>query len=184
MFVAIQQKESFKLSKHHGIFALGFAFLQAFLRDQFHLIVLIITRSYPDSIPFAASVAHLLWYSPADPVWCLIVFYVAFLLGYLVAFLVGFIRAFLVRHLLAVSSRDIEAVLDWNLVTHWVGDLSFLLFLYILTVVIWVVCAGGPVRHPLLVIPSPLPVVLAVLLIACVAFRLCVCIMLSSELIM
>jgi len=111
------------------------------------------------------------------------VLYMTFLLGHLVAFLVGLIPALLVRDLLAVCHRDVDAVLDWNLVTHWVGDLSFLLFLYILTVVIWVVLAGGPVGHPFLVVSSSFPVVLAVLLVACVAFRLCVGVILSSELI-
>lgn len=128
------------------------------------------------------SVTHLLWYGAADPVWRLLMFYFAAFLWHLVAFLVGLIPAFLVRNLLAVGYRDVDAVLDRDLITDWVGDLSLVLLLHVLAVFIWVVCAGGSIRDPFLVISSSFPVVLAVLLIAGAALCLCVGFIFCSEL--
>jgi uncharacterized protein YacL len=112
------------------------------------------------------------------------VFHIAALLGDLVTLLVGLIGAFLVSNLLAVRHRDIDTVLDWDLVTNRVGDLSLILLLHIFAVFIWVVLASGSVWNPFLVISSSLPVVLTVFLVAGVAFCLCVGFIFSSELIM
>jgi hypothetical protein len=113
----------------------------------------------------------------------LLVLYFAAFLGHLVASLVGLISTFLVRDLMAVGYRDIDTVFDWYLVTDGVWHLSLMLFLHIITVLICVVLAGGPIRNPFLIIASSLPVVLAVLLVAGAALRLCVGLILRSELI-
>jgi len=128
-------------------------------------------------------ITHLLWHSAAHPLRCLLVFYPACFLRHLVTLLVGLVGAFLVWNLVAVSFRDIDAVLHGDLVTDWVGDLSLMLLLHIFAVLIWVVFAGGPIGHPFLVISSSFPVVLAVLLVGGAALCLCVGLVLRSELI-
>jgi hypothetical protein len=116
--------------------------------------------------------------------WGFLVFHIAFLLGNLVTLLVGFIGAFLVRNLMAVRHRDIDTVLDWDLVTDWVRNLSLILLFNILAVIIWVVPASRSIHDPFLLISSSLPMELAVFFVAGVALCLCVGLIFSSELIM
>merc|ERR1712029_578655 len=88
-----------------------------------------------------------------------------FLSGNLGTLLLRLVPANLVRNISAHLSGNISARLFRNIIAHWVGHLSLLGFGHLFAFIVGIVLASSRDRHPDLVVPVTLPLVLAVLLV-------------------
>merc|ERR1719507_1187212 len=113
----------------------------------------------------SGSVTNFLGESSADPLRNFLVHRVALLFGDLNAVLVGNLSAILTCNLATLFLRHLVAHLLRDTLTVIIWDLSQLLLLNISTLVVGVVPAASWDRGPHLVVASPLPLVLAVLLV-------------------
>merc|ERR1719232_128758 len=112
-----------------------------------------------------ALIANFLGNSFADSYGKLFMNRMAFLSGNLGTLLLRLVPANLVRNIPAHLSGNISAGLFRNIITHWVGHLSLRGFGHLLALIVGIVLACSRNGHPDLVVPVPLPLVLAVLLV-------------------
>merc|ERR1719367_1240463 len=125
-----------------------------------HNIILIILR---DRERVSVSIAHLLGYLLADPVWTLLVFMFTLLFGLLGALLSGMVGTLLFRDLTTFLTGYNLTLLLLHLPAHLTGHLHLPLLGNILALVMGLDLAGAGDDDPLHVVALALPRVLAVL---------------------
>ena len=112
-----------------------------------------------------STITHLLGNILADSDWYLLVDSMTLLLWHLLALSQRLVEAFLIRDVPADCLGHISTGLLRHLAAHRVGHLSLFVLGHILALIIGIVLAGARDGHPDLVVASPLPLVLTVLLV-------------------
>merc|ERR1712055_330897 len=114
-------------------------------------------------------ITNLLRDSTAHSLGYLLMHSLALLLGNILTCLVWYLCTGLFCYCPALLGGNIIAHLSWYIFTVIVGHLLQPLLLHILALVVSIVLAGPLDRHPYLVVPCPLPLVLTVLLVVSTA---------------
>merc|ERR1719232_480792 len=112
-----------------------------------------------------ALIANFLGNSFADSNGKLFMNRMTFLSGNLGTLLLRLVPANLVRNISAHLPGNVSARLFRNIIAHRVGHLSLLGLGHLFALIVGIVLASSRDRHPDLVVPVPLPLVLAVLLV-------------------